>query len=96
MRGVRKVPAKYTSGYLTRYLVAAPALSAVGAVKAAEAAPAVAAEVVDTAKKATGWLSNLALGAAVLGGGGLLVYGAYRLVKASGSSGTRELANDGQ
>lgn len=95
VRGARKVPAKYTTGYLTRYLVAAPSLSAVGAVKTAEAAPAVAAQVIDTAKKASSWLSNLAIGAAVLGGGGVLVYGAIRLVKAS-SSGTRELADDGR
>jgi len=95
VRGVRKVPAKYTTGYLTRYLVAAPALSAVGAVKTAEAAPVVTAQAVDAAKKASTWLSNLAIGAAVVGGGGVLVYGAYRLVKAS-SSGTRELADDGR
>lgn len=97
-RSVRKVPVKYTTGYLTRYLTAAPALaglSSVGVLKTAEAAPVVAAQAVDAAKKASSWLSNLAIGAAVLGGGGVLVYGAIRLVKAS-SSGTRELADDGR
>lgn len=83
VRSVRKVPAKYSQSWLTRYLVAAPAAAAVGAVKTAEAAPQVAKEVIDTTKKAADFLSNLAIGTGVVIGGGLLIYGGYKVLKAS-------------